>query len=61
VIVEISPEPSAAERKAIEAALRAVAETNGFRGGDWWKEGLEENLGVNGGLELLPANGLATP
>jgi hypothetical protein len=44
VRLEISPEPSPAEREAIEAALSALAERDGFGPGAWWREGLEENL-----------------
>lgn len=51
MIVAISPEPSPAEREAIEAALRAVSERGGHSRGDWWKEGLEENLAAGGGLD----------
>ncbi len=44
MILEISPEPSPGERAAIEAALRALAESNGVGPGAWWEAGLAENL-----------------
>ncbi len=41
----IRPEPSAAERAAIEQAL-AAASTDG-RPGAWWRAGLAESLGLD--------------
>jgi hypothetical protein len=61
VIVEISPGPSAAEREAIEAALGAAFAADGHQLGDWWREGLEENLGADAGLEATPASGASVP
>ena len=43
--LEISPEPSAAERAAIEAALAQLAAEDERSGsGAWWRAGLAENL-----------------
>ena len=54
MIVEISPEPSPAEREAIEAALGAAFERDGSGRGDWWREGLGENLAAAAGLDPAP-------
>lgn len=42
--LEISPEPSAAERAAIEEALERLAGSQEPPPEEWWQAGLRENL-----------------
>jgi hypothetical protein len=47
VTLEIHPEPTAAERGAIEVALRALEDDARPGRGAWWEAGLAENLDVS--------------
>jgi hypothetical protein len=48
VTLEIRPEPTPAERAAVEAALRELQEQSRTGPGAWWEAGLAENLDDSG-------------
>ncbi len=43
--LEIVPEPSAEERAAVEAALRALGSRRGGDSSSWWEAGVREGVG----------------
>ena len=58
--LEIRPEPTQAERAAIEAALRALEADGGGRGA-WWAAGVAESLDGDGDGDAGVRQAIARP